>query len=638
MNKEIWSQAPSLTYRGITRNVPLQNFAGRNYLAYTDPILIAQLEIKNDERVLDVGGGAAPCSRADVVTDAYLDDDTHRVGKPTPKDKKYVECFAENLLFDDGEFDVAICKHVLEHAVDPEAACKEIARVARRGYIETPSPWSEYFYGYPPHRWMISAENGVLVFRPRPFIRSPFLNCLRWMEYCDADFSLRWNLEYRNLITTQFPWKGEIPYRIESGAGFNYDDPEQAFESHLSFVINALRFGGVPAGELEYEARAALKFRPQSAIAFNALGVVLRLARQNEKSQEAFSEACRLEPNDGVFRHNAQLPLNSSQCQLKLLPPEPADSGLPAEDFAGKVFYSGSREHDSLLATQLNIKDEEKVLDVMNQGNIFARTNFIVDVSGETLTYRSEKETRFLGCAPPSAFTAMPFPDGSLDVAIARDALAYMDHPSKLCSEIQRVARRGFIEVPHHYWEYVWGNPKHRWLCAFENGVLVFRRKPFAKIPFKSVMVPLVLKFPELRHRIEVSLRNVSFIQLAWEGRFDFRVEDDPACPYDYHRPKDALLAHIDCGYNLCNQGAPQAALPEAEAALAIDGNHPDSLNMRGLIAWASGHYKEGLEHVRRAAELAPENKTIAENFRFMREKYTQISANKDTGDKQPRT
>ena len=625
-----------MTLRGISRTVPLRNFAGRNYMAYVDPILVAQLGIKSDERVLDIGGGAVPFSRADVVTEAHLEDDTHRIGKPIRKDKEYVECFAEDLPFADGEFDVAVCRHVLEHAVDPEAACKEIVRVARRGYLEVPSPWSEYFYGYPPHRWLISVENGRLVFRRRPFVRSPFLNCLRWMEYRDSDFTFRWNLEHRNLITTQFPWDGEIPCHVESGPGFDYDNPEQAAESHVSFVINALRIGGVPPGELEYEMRAALRLRPECALSMNTLGIVLWIAKRYDESRNAFGEAHRLEPADDVFRHNASLSQHDAHPQLKLLRPEPLDHGVPRENYAGPLFHSSSGEYDSMLAHQMNIRESEKVLDVTIGGHPFERADASVDVTGDVTSYNTERPTPGSGRSAQSTASALPFPDRSLDVAIMRGILERLDDPSKICSEVQRAAKRGFIEVPRSCWEYVHGDPRHRWLCEMNNGVLVFRRKPFARVPFKGVIVPLLQKIPDLRHRFEVSLRNLTVIQMPWEGRFEYRVEDDPACPYDYRRPQDALMAHLDHGFNLSSQGAAAPALHEADAVLAIDGNHPDGLNLRGVIAWTLGHREEGLRYVRRATELAPRNKTIADNYRFMRDKYAETAAGGSETDQDP--
>ncbi|GAB4341500.1 MAG: hypothetical protein Kow0099_18300 [Candidatus Abyssubacteria bacterium] len=626
MSNDIWRLAPSLTLKGITRSVPLTNFAGRNYMAYVDPLLQAQLGIRDNERVLDVGGGATPFSRADVVTEAFLDDDTHRIGQPIRTDKKYVECFAERLPFENREFDVAISRHVFEHAADPEAACREMARVARRGYIEVPSPWSEYFYGYPPHRWLISVEDNVLVFRRRPFIRSPFLNCLRWMEYRDAEFSFRWNLEYRNLITTQYPWEGEIPVRVECDSGFDYDDPAQAAESHLSFAINALRFGGVPPVVLEYEAQAAVRLRPDWALAHNTLGVILWQAKRFEESRKAFSEAERLDPHDEIFRHNARISADSGQRIVKFLPPEPLDNELPPENFDGPVFYSSCSEHDAILANQMGIAQEERVLDITKDDHPFKRANFVFDVSSNVIPYGTPDTPERAEFHVRSSATAFPVPDKAADVIIARGVLEHVRDPLKMCAEIQRVAKRGFVEVPSLCWEYTYGDPGHRWLCELKSGALVFKRKRFAKNPFRNVLAPLLSKVPELRHRYEVTLRNITFIQLPWRQHFECRMEDDRDCPYEYDRPDDAILAHLDFGHNFLMQGAHSLALRQADVVLAIRQDHPDALNMRGLSAWKLGLHTEALEYLRRAVEAAPANQVIAENYRILREKYAEIS------------
>jgi ubiquinone/menaquinone biosynthesis C-methylase UbiE len=625
MRNDIWRLAPSLTLKGITRSVPLTNFAGRNYMAYVDHLLQAQLAIRGDERVLDIGGGATPFSRADVVTEAFIDDDTHRIGQPIRKDRKYVKCFAERLPFEDREFDVAISRHVFEHAVEPEAACREMARVARRGYIETPSLWSEYFYGYPPHRWLISVEDGVLVFRRRPFVRSPFLNCLRWMEYRDADFSFRWNLEFRNLITTQYPWEGEILVRVEAAAGFDYDDADQAAESHLSFVINALRFGGVPPVVLEYEARAAVRLRPECALAHNTLGVILWQAKRFEEGKKAFLEAERLDPHDDVFHHNARISAESGQRIVKFLASEPLDNELPQENFDGPVFYSSRREHETILANQLGISQEDNVLDITRGADPFGRANLVLDV-GHEMNPHSKEDAICPGSHARASAAGLPIPDKAADFVIVRDILEHARDPLAMCSEIQRVAKRGFIEVPSPCWEYVYGDPGHRWLCKLRDGVLLFKRKRFAKNPFRSVLAPLLSKLPELRHRFEITLRNVTFVQMLWNQGFECRVEEDPDCPYDYDRDNDALLAHLDFGYNLLMQGAPSLALPEADAVLAIRPDHADGLNIRGLSAWKLGRRSDAIEYLRRAVEAAPGNRVVAENYRVLRQKYAEIS------------
>ena len=45
--------------------------------------------------------------------------------------------------------DMEHARQVLEHVDDPAAACREIMRVSKRGYIELPEPIVELGYGYP---------------------------------------------------------------------------------------------------------------------------------------------------------------------------------------------------------------------------------------------------------------------------------------------------------------------------------------------------------------------------------------------------------------------------------------------------------------------------------------------------------
>ena len=56
----------------------------------------------------------------------------------------------------------------MEHCVNPALALAEITRVARSGYIESPTWISEYFYGWDFHKWVIHFQKGKFFFtKPR---------------------------------------------------------------------------------------------------------------------------------------------------------------------------------------------------------------------------------------------------------------------------------------------------------------------------------------------------------------------------------------------------------------------------------------------------------------------------------------
>jgi ubiquinone/menaquinone biosynthesis C-methylase UbiE len=94
--------------------------------------------------VVDIGSGAFPNPRADVLCDRELTDNRHRSGMAAVVDRPFVVADVTALLFRDGSIDFAIVSHLAEHVADPVAMCDELRRVAKAGYIETPSPLAEW--------------------------------------------------------------------------------------------------------------------------------------------------------------------------------------------------------------------------------------------------------------------------------------------------------------------------------------------------------------------------------------------------------------------------------------------------------------------------------------------------------------
>ncbi len=71
-------------------------------------------------------------------------------------------------------FDFVVCSHTLEDIRDPIRACKEIMRIGKAGYIETPSRLSESVrgtdgtVGATHHRWLVTTAGNRLEFRHKP--------------------------------------------------------------------------------------------------------------------------------------------------------------------------------------------------------------------------------------------------------------------------------------------------------------------------------------------------------------------------------------------------------------------------------------------------------------------------------------
>lgn len=146
--------------------------------------------IRPDDVVLDVGGWARPFNRANYVIDCHPYETRGRhyletfglAAQGGPAERFTAETYLRLDLCDhtpwplpDKSIDFCTCSHTLEDLRDPIWVCREMMRVARRGYIETPSRLFEVCrnreagvpVGLAHHRWYVDIEGNQVVFSPK---------------------------------------------------------------------------------------------------------------------------------------------------------------------------------------------------------------------------------------------------------------------------------------------------------------------------------------------------------------------------------------------------------------------------------------------------------------------------------------
>jgi SAM-dependent methyltransferase len=179
------------------------------------PKTMDDLHIKKRYNVLEVGGGNHPDKRAHVVVDKYVDDNTHRSGDlKVLKNQHFLQADGEHLPFKDKEFDYVICRHVLEHVEDPIQFVKEQGRVAKMGYMETPSLLGEYIAPKQSHKWVIQDIDNKLVLYDKEVLKfKPWMDFGEVFLYYLPKTSIGYKILERThagILTINYEWTDEI--------------------------------------------------------------------------------------------------------------------------------------------------------------------------------------------------------------------------------------------------------------------------------------------------------------------------------------------------------------------------------------------------------------------------------------------
>ena len=173
------------------------------------------LKIRKQHKVVEIGSGHNPTIRANVIVEKYINDNTHRCGniKIYPH-QIFINADGENMPFENKEFDYAICCQVLEHVDHPAKFISELCRVAKRGYIETPSLIGEFLFPKKAHRWVIlDIDQKLVIFEkaqiPGNYIKDYGELFLNYLAYQSLPYKILGFTE-GNIMINRYEWKDNI--------------------------------------------------------------------------------------------------------------------------------------------------------------------------------------------------------------------------------------------------------------------------------------------------------------------------------------------------------------------------------------------------------------------------------------------
>ena len=172
------------------------------------------MTIKRSDIVLELGSGHNPYYRSDILLDKYIADKTERGGSIVIN-RPFVVADACALPFQNKSIDYVVCRHILEHMEDPSGFAKELERVGKRGYIETPSIISEEIYGWPFHKWKVSRdETKILMESKEREIVNPLLHPVFHKKHVEDGHYYRFYESNLDLFLMCFEWDDKIPLQV----------------------------------------------------------------------------------------------------------------------------------------------------------------------------------------------------------------------------------------------------------------------------------------------------------------------------------------------------------------------------------------------------------------------------------------
>lgn len=187
----------------------------------TDREIIKKFKIGKNDKILDVGG--AMMQHTGIKVDTLIDiirpeEAPYTSSKLLAKKFVRLDITKEMLPFADKSFDFCLCTHTLEDLYNPFSLMDEMSRVAKRGFITTPSMGMDMVFsklditnwltgavrvpGLAHHKWFFVKKGNSIRIIPKNYgiLYSSRFHIIKWLGDAEMQFYWQGKISYKHIL------------------------------------------------------------------------------------------------------------------------------------------------------------------------------------------------------------------------------------------------------------------------------------------------------------------------------------------------------------------------------------------------------------------------------------------------------
>lgn len=181
-----------------------------------------------------------------------------------------------------------------------------------------------------------------------------------------------------------------------------------------------------------------------------------------------------------------------------------------------------------------SIKKSDKVLEIGPGSSPFWRSDVLLDRKFDDKEALGQR-----GLQPKIDYdkpiyyydgSNFPFKDNEFDYVICSQVLEHvpLDEFANFIEEIERVAGRGYIEVPRLFYEYLFNFYAHKWLINFKDDKLLLLDKKKVEFSYIQDIFYLMLKHGSKKKKITLIKDFVDLFMIGyeWENKINYDIVD----------------------------------------------------------------------------------------------------------------